>query len=107
MNQLALHQRCPPSANPAGTRRLLRTTLARTSGKQPASAPGLGYRPLATASTVDVGTNEPYPERDRLLFGSLYLVGGALLHTTRVAPAAADQRLCVGQRGRFDPDCQR
>ena len=94
------------SSNPAGARRVLRTTLARTSGKRPASGPGLGYRPLATASTVDVGTDDPYPERDRLLFGSLHLVGGALLHTTRVAQRL-EQRHCVGQRGRLDHDCQR
>ena len=78
--------------------------VARASDKQPARAPGLGYRPLATAAIEDVAVNEPYPERDRLLFGSLRLVGGALLHSTR---KAVDTSPCGDKYGGLDFDCKR
>jgi hypothetical protein len=94
---------CHLWASCAGTRRFLRT-VARTSGKSPAVAHGLGYRPLATSVVEDVAINEPYPERDRLLFGSLHLVGGALLHTTRLP---VDISGCSTEYGKLNFNCQR
>ncbi len=78
--------------------------VMRASDKQPAKASGLGYRPLATSAVEDVAINEPYPERDRLLFGSLRLVGGALLHSTR---KPVDMSPCGAKHGGLDFDCKR
>ena len=41
---------------------------------------------------------------DRLLFGSLHLVGGALLHTTRTP---VDQSICGQEYGKLNFDCER